>query len=67
MGRQVTLKTVQIHEECSCGHNTVDEQEVKIKFKDLQAAGIRYAKDSETGEWFFTKHICYQCQGHDEE
>jgi len=67
MARQTTCKTVQVHQECSCGHNNVYQREIQIKFKDLAAAGIRYKKDRSTGEYFFMQHIKYQCEGHDEQ
>jgi hypothetical protein len=67
MGRPTTYKIVQVHQECSCGHNIVDQWEMQIKFKDLAAAGIRYKKDPSTGEYFFMQHIKYQCEGHEEQ
>lgn len=63
MARPITHKTVQVHEECSCGYNTVYQMEVQIRFKDLRKVGIRYKKDKATGEYFFMQHIKCECDG----
>lgn len=63
MSRSVTAKNIQVHEECSCGHNEVYEVKKSVRFKDLAAAGIRYKKDMTTGEWFFMQHIECECDG----
>ena len=40
MANTITVKSVQVHQECSCGYNIVEQDHFKIKWKDLRASGI---------------------------
>lgn len=60
MPRPITLKTVQIHNECVCGYNEIDSAKEKMKWKDLLQAKAKVKSDSKTGERFFLLHFKYQ-------
>ena len=64
--RRITDKTVQVHEACICGYNSVYTETYHIKWSKLSAAGIRRKKDRKTGKPFLTEYIFYdKCFGHD--
>jgi len=63
MARAITIKKIQVNEQCSCGHNEVNQQKVKIRFKDMAAAGIRHKKDQATGKYFFIQVLKQACDG----
>lgn len=63
MARSITTKTVQVHKQCSCGYNLLDQVKKNIRFKDLATAGIRYKKDPSTGKYFFVQVLQEVCDG----
>lgn len=65
MSRAITTKQIQVHQECSCGTNTVENEKVRIRFVDMKAVGIKYRKDKSTGKWFCVRHQKIECTGHD--
>lgn len=57
MSRPVTIKTVQIHNECICGYNEVESNEEKLTWKDLRKLKARVKLDKKTKERFFLIHF----------
>jgi len=68
MARSITNKEVQIRNECLiCGLNSVYQDTVLIKFKDLKKAGIKRIKDKKTGKYFNTMHFKFsECHCNDD-
>lgn len=60
---RITLKQVQTHFECVCGHNIVDDEYMRVRWKDLPKLGVVRREDKATGAWFLFQHIkgehCY--------
>ena len=44
MANKITNKNVQVHEECKCGANYIDQESYPIKWDDLAKAGIKRKK-----------------------
>lgn len=63
MSRKVTIKRIQILQECACGQHQVSHETLPIRFCDFKKAGIKIRKDKATGERFFTQHTKCDCQG----
>jgi hypothetical protein len=57
MPRKISIKTVQVHHQCSCGLNSVYEDTVLVKFKDFGRHCIKRIKDKATSKWFYSMHI----------
>lgn len=65
MGK-ITDKTVQVHEQCACGYNSVYQTSYPIKWKDMPQRGIRRKKDRYTGGMFLLQHVVYtECHDSD--
>lgn len=58
--RKPTEKTLQVHFECVCGNNSVYEDTVTVKYKDLSKSGIIRKKDKKTGKYFLLYPIHHQ-------
>jgi len=44
MANKITNKNVQVHEECKCGANYIDQESYPIKWADLAKADIKRKK-----------------------
>jgi len=62
----MTVKTVQIHNQCVCGYNEVYQADFSVTWKDLAKSGIKRRKCKTSGKPFlFSKVEIKECKGHD--
>ena len=64
--RSITDKHVQIVASCVCGATTVDQDVLKIKWRDLAKSGIRRKRDRSTGKtWLLHTQQFSECHCND--
>lgn len=62
--RRISPKYVQVHYNCACGYNYVDQDVLYIRWADLSKAGITRKKDRSTGSPFLLQRMeAKECPG----
>ncbi|MDR1182367.1 MAG: hypothetical protein LBL13_10370 [Bacteroidales bacterium] len=64
--RPITNKTIQVHEQCVCGYNSVYTSFYPIRWRDLGSHGIKRKKYRHSGKPLLSYNMVIdQCEGHD--
>jgi len=57
MARPITPKKIQIHRECICGFNSVQQEVLQIRFIDFKKLEIKRIKDKKTKKSFYLMQL----------